>query len=115
MTGSDTRARLLTMSSFPGGSIRLRYTKSTTASIKGTPTVQIAPPDDELLMAVMMKLFSDRQLSPAPQVLPYLTRRIDRSFDAARDIVERLDAAALEHRRPINTTLARDLLDNDDT
>lgn len=83
--------------------------------MQGTPTVQIAPPDDELLMAVMMKLFSDRQLSPAPQVLPYLTRRIDRSFDAARDIVERLDAAALEHRRPINTTLARDLLDNDDT
>lgn len=83
--------------------------------MQGTPTVQIAPPDDELLMAVMMKLFSDRQLLPALPVLPYLTKRIDRSFDAARDIVERLDAAALEHRRPINTTLARDLLDNDDT
>ncbi|KZY33076.1 chromosomal replication initiator DnaA [Roseovarius sp. HI0049] len=83
--------------------------------MQGTPTVQIAPPDDELLMAVMMKLFSDRQLSPAPATLPYLTKRIDRSFDAARDIVERLDAAALEQRRPINTKLAGELLDNNDT
>ena len=83
--------------------------------MQGTPTVQIAPPDDDLLMAVMMKLFSDRQLSPALPTLPYLTKRIDRSFDAARDIVERLDAAALEHRRPINTRLARELLDNDET
>ena len=83
--------------------------------MQGTPTVQIAPPDDELLMAVMMKLFSDRQLSPAPPTLTFLIRRIDRSFDAARDIVERLDAAALEQRRPINTGLARELLDNDDT
>lgn len=83
--------------------------------MQGTPMVQIAAPDDELLLAVMMKLFADRQLSPAPPTLTYLVRRIDRSFAAASDIVARLDAAALEQRRPINTGLARDLLDNNPT
>lgn len=81
--------------------------------LQATPTVSIAPPDDALLAAVMMKLFADRQLSPSPATIPFLIRRIDRSFEAARDIVERLDAASLEQRRPITPSLARDLLDND--
>jgi len=81
--------------------------------MQATPTVRIAAPDDALLAAVMMKLFADRQLSPSPATIPYLIRRIDRSFQSARDIVARLDAASLENRRPITQNLARDLLDND--
>ena len=80
--------------------------------MQATPTVQIAPPDDALLAAVMMKLFADRQLSPSPATLPFLVRRIDRSFAAARDIVALLDTASLELRRPITQSLARDVLDD---
>lgn len=79
--------------------------------MQGTPAVRIAPPDDQLLAAVMMKLFSDRQLVPRPSTIPYLVRRIDRSFGAARDIVDRLDRAALATRRPVTQALARELLD----
>jgi len=79
--------------------------------MQGTPLVRIAPPDDALLAAVMMKLFADRQLSPSPATIPFLIRRIDRSFEAARDIVERLDAASLRDRRPITKALAGELLD----
>lgn len=80
--------------------------------MQATPTVRIAAPDDALLAAVMMKLFADRQLAPTPATIPFLIRRIDRSFQAARDMVERLDAASLEQRRPITPSLARDMLDN---
>jgi len=60
---------------------------------------------------VMMKLMSDRQLSPTPDTIPYLTRRIDRSFESAHRVVEALDRLSLETRRPINRVLAARVLD----
>ena len=58
------------------------------------------PPDDALLSAVLAKLFADRQLTPPADVIPYLTRRMDRSFAAARDLVAALDAASLARTSP---------------
>jgi chromosomal replication initiation ATPase DnaA len=80
--------------------------------IQGTPYTTLREPDDALLAAVLMKLMTDRQLSPSPSVLSYLTRRIDRSFAAAREVVERLDSTALSTGRPINRSLAAKVLDN---
>lgn len=79
--------------------------------MQGTPYTTLREPDDSLLAAVLMKLMADRQLSPSPSVLTYLTRRIDRSFEAARDVVDRLDAVALATGRPINRALAAQVLD----
>lgn len=83
--------------------------------MQAMPTVTLRPPDDSLLAAVMMKLMADRQLSPSPGTIPYLVRRIDRSFEAAHDIVERLDALALDTGRPITRSLAAMLLDKPGT
>jgi chromosomal replication initiation ATPase DnaA len=79
--------------------------------MSATAIATIEEPDDTLLAAVLIKLFADRQLSPAPETIPYLTRRIDRSLVAARQIVERLDIASLETGRAINRTLAAQVLD----
>ncbi len=79
--------------------------------MQGTALVALDAPDDDLLAAVLMKLFADRQLSPAPDTIPYLIPRMARSFDAARTVVTALDDAALESGRAINRTLARHVLD----
>ncbi len=79
--------------------------------LQGAATAELAPPDDTLLAAVMAKLFGDRQLVPPAQVIQYLLPRIDRSFSAARDIVERLDRASLGQKRPITRHLARQVLE----
>lgn len=79
--------------------------------MEGTAAVLVETPDDDLLAAVLMKLFSDRQLSPTPETIPYLTRRIDRSFDMARRVVTALDEAALDQGREINRKLAGEVLD----
>ncbi|MET4101982.1 chromosomal replication initiation ATPase DnaA [Roseovarius sp. MBR-78] len=76
--------------------------------------VQLAPPDDALLAAVLAKLFADRQLAPAPDCVPYLARRIERTFDAARDIVAAIDARALAEGRAITRALAAEVLDKRD-
>ncbi len=80
--------------------------------MQGTPATRLREPDDALLSALLMKLMADRQLSPSPNTIPYLTRRIDRSFAAVRDVVDRLDRLALATGRPINRTLAAKVLDN---
>ncbi len=72
---------------------------------------ELSPPDDALLSALLAKLFADRQLSPAPHVIEYLVRRMERSFVAAQDIVSDLDRASLAQQRPITRALAAELLD----
>lgn len=74
-------------------------------------TVAIDLPDDSLLSAVLLKLFSDRQLSPAATVIAYLARNMERSFSQAGRLVEEMDREALRSGRPINRGLAIDILD----
>ncbi|MGH1577544.1 HdaA/DnaA family protein [Planktotalea sp.] len=72
---------------------------------------QIEAPDDTLLTVLLMKLFADRQLNPAPDVIPFLAKRIERSFTAAQSIVSALDKASLEQGRPLTRAFASATLD----
>ena len=72
---------------------------------------QLEAPDDTLLTALLMKLFVDRQLNPAPDVIPFLALRIDRSFAAAQSIVATLDKATLDAKRPLTRAFASAVLD----
>ncbi|KMK67673.1 DnaA ATPase domain-containing protein [Puniceibacterium sp. IMCC21224] len=76
----------------------------------GTQTARLEHPDDDLLAAVMAKLFADRQIVPAPDVLPYLVRHMSRSFDMARQLVTELDKEALGRPRGVSRNLARTVL-----
>ncbi|MEM8730858.1 MAG: chromosomal replication initiator DnaA [Pseudomonadota bacterium] len=71
---------------------------------------ELHAPDDTLLAAVLVKLFSDRQLTPRPDVIPYVLRHMERSFSAAAEIVEQIDTAALAARREVTRVLAADVL-----
>lgn len=74
------------------------------------PAAALSAPDDALLGAVLVKLFADRQVAVAADVIAYLVARIERSFAAARDAASALDAAALAEKRPITVPLARRVL-----
>lgn len=80
--------------------------------LQGALEAGIDAPDDALLSAVLVKLLADRQLMPPPDVIPYLLKRMDRSFGAARDVVAALDRASLAAKRPITRALAATVLDN---
>ncbi|PZR00487.1 MAG: chromosomal replication initiator DnaA [Cereibacter sphaeroides] len=84
--------------------------------MQAVAVTRLQPPDDALLSAVLVKLFTDRQIAISPALIPYLVSRMDRSFAAARALVARLDARALSQGRAITRGLAADiLLDPDDT
>lgn len=80
--------------------------------MEATATATLLEPDSDLLGAVLVKLFADRQLAVSPGLIGWLLGRMDRSFATARAIVAALDAAALASRRPITRDLAAELLDS---
>ncbi len=80
--------------------------------VQGSALVALTPPDDALLAAVLVKLFADRQIDVAANVISYLAPRMERSFDTAGRLVTALDNAALEQRSPITRRLGAQILDN---
>lgn len=78
--------------------------------MNGTTVARLSRPDDILLSAVLAKLFSDRQIVPQPDVIPYLVRHMPRSFADAGRIVDHLDRAALGKPKGVTRHLARKVL-----
>jgi chromosomal replication initiation ATPase DnaA len=74
------------------------------------PAVAIGAPDDPLLAAVYVKLFSDRQLKVNADVIGYLVTHVERSMEAAGEAVAMVDQAALERHRPITVALIRSVV-----
>lgn len=83
--------------------------------LQGALEVSIETPDDALLAAVLVKLLADRQLMPPPDVIPYLLKRMDRSFGEASRIVAALDRESLARKRPVTRALAAQVLDKSET
>lgn len=82
--------------------------------MQATQIARLEAPDDALLSAVLVKLFADRQVAVAPNLIPYLVSRMPRSIGAARALVTALDARALAAGRPITRALAAEVLDSGD-
>lgn len=78
--------------------------------LRALPTVEIGPPDDALLRAVLVKQLADRQLQADEELVSYLVARIERSFESARATIDLLDREALRQRRPLTRALAAALL-----
>ncbi|WP_422366319.1 HdaA/DnaA family protein [Pelagibius sp.] len=78
--------------------------------LAGMQAVALGEPDEVLVQAVLVKLFADRQLTVSPDIIQYMTPRIERSLDAARRVVASIDGRALAARRSITVPLVREVL-----
>ncbi len=79
--------------------------------LEAASVIRLSPPDDDLLRAVLVKLFADRQIEVRPSLIDWLALRLDRSLAAAATAVDRLDRAALARGRPVTRALAAEVLD----
>jgi chromosomal replication initiation ATPase DnaA len=105
---SEKRSILATMRMTPA---QAQFVVADLASrVRSSLAAQIQPPDDMLLASVLIKLFSDRQLSVTNDVIQYVLPRMERSFAAARDIVDRADQFALSQKRGISVPLMRHVM-----
>ncbi len=78
--------------------------------LAAAPRAELDPPDDDLLAAVLVKLFADRQVTVAPELIDWLLPRMERSLAEAGRLVARLDAEALARGRAITPRLAAEVL-----
>ena len=76
------------------------------------PAIEITTPDDELLSALLLKLFTDRQIMPTPDIINYTISNMERSFTFARDLIAEIDYLSLARKRAININIIKDALAN---
>lgn len=73
-------------------------------------SIEIGKPDDDLLRAVLVKNFSDKQLRINTEVINYALAHIDRSFSAAKKLVDLLDNKSLNLRKNITISVVREVI-----
>ena len=78
--------------------------------LRAVTAVAIEAPEDDLLRALLARLFAARQLRPAEATLSWLLARLPRTHAAIAEAVDRLDHAAQALGAPIAPALARQVL-----
>jgi chromosomal replication initiation ATPase DnaA len=106
---TERRGHLLLTSVSPPAHWRIAL-PDLASRLRAALTVEIAPPDDELLGSIILKQLADRQLHAGAGVVQYLVSHMERSGEAARHVVAALDRRALAERREIDRRLAADVL-----
>lgn len=79
--------------------------------LQALPQALISAPDDTLLSGYLLKCFADRQWRVEPGVITYLTARIERSFGAAKQCVEKMDRRMAESKRDFTIPVVRSLME----
>jgi ATPase involved in DNA replication initiation len=78
--------------------------------LRAATMIEIGEADDEHLTQLVVKLFADRQLHVDDKIVSYIIPRIERSFSAAQEVVDRIDRLALSRRAKVSRSLAADAL-----
>ena len=74
-------------------------------------TVHIGLPDDAMMMSLILKGLSERQLDIQSGVMDYILTHIERSFSAAFRFVELAQDLSLAQQHPITVPLAKQVLE----
>ena len=105
----EDRAFVLLTTRVPPSALEVEL-RDLRSRLRAVPVVVLLSPDDQLLRALIVKFCADRQLTVDEAVVSYLATRIERSYAAARQAVDRLDSEALRLGRPVTRALAAELL-----
>ena len=70
----------------------------------------INKPDDELIFALLLKSFSDRQISVDKKLIDFIIKRIERSYDKIFDFIYKIDELSLKKKKPIDLKIIKEVL-----
>ena len=71
---------------------------------------KIDKPDDELMFALILKNFSDRQIEIDKKFIDYIIKRIDRSYGKISDFIYKIDELSLKNKKPIDFKTIKEIL-----
>ena len=63
---------------------------------------KIDKPDDDMIFALVLKHFSDRQIKIEKKIIEYITKRIERSYGKILDFIYKVDQYSLVNKKPID-------------
>lgn len=102
---------LITSSQYPSGwGVAL---PDLVSRLKAAQVASLGDPDDNLLRGLLVKQFADRQLHVDEAAITYMVLRMERSFQAARSLVGKIDARALAERAEITRNLVARVMQDD--
>jgi len=71
---------------------------------------KIEKPDDELMFALILKNFSDRQISIDKKLIDFIIKRIERSYGKIFDFIYKVDELSLKMKKPIDFKIIKEVL-----
>ena len=71
---------------------------------------KIGPPDDDLIFAIILKNFSDRQIKLEKKIIEFIINRIDRSYSKISEFIYKVDEVSLKKKKPINLKTIKETL-----
>ena len=81
-----------------------------TSRSKNCLYAEIENPDDELLFAIILKNFSDRQIKIEKKIINFIISRIDRSYRKIDEFIYKIDELSLKKKKPINLKTIKEIL-----
>lgn len=100
---------LLINSETPLGEIKFKLPDLVSRS-KNLLYSKINPPNDELIYAIILKNFSDRQIKLEKKIIEFIINRIDRSYSKIYEFIYKIDELSLKKKKPINLKTIKEIL-----
>ncbi len=72
---------------------------------------QIEKPGDDLMYALILKNFSDRQISIDKKLIDFIIKRIDRTYSKISDFIYKIDEISLKRKKPIDFKIIKEALE----
>jgi len=72
--------------------------------------IEIKKPDEKMIEQILVKFFSDRQISISSNVIKYLLTRVNYNYKNIAEIVEKLDLLSLEAQKNISIPFIKEHL-----
>ena len=78
--------------------------------LKNCIIAKIDQPDDELIYAIILKSFSDRQIKLDNKVIDYIIKRISRSYSKMQEFIYKIDELSLKKKKSINFKIIKEII-----
>jgi len=71
---------------------------------------KIENPDDDLIFALIVKNFSDRQITIEKKLIEYIIKRIDRSYSKISEFIYKVDELSLKKKKAIDIKTIKEIV-----
>ena len=78
--------------------------------LKNCIIANIEQPDDELIYAIILKSFSDRQIKLDNKIIDYIIKRIARSYSKMHEFIYKIDELSLKRKKSINLKIIKEII-----